>query len=419
MKTAPLDVYVGSLMADFRHSLSDPAASLVEATLAEARRLDASLYLVGGPVRDLLLHRPSADLDLVTEGDVELLARGIAKAVGSKAVVHRRFGTATIEWDGQRLDMATARKESYARPGALPSVSPGTIEEDLWRRDFTVNAMALGLSGWREGKLLDPCDGMTDLSCGVVRILHPVSFEDDPTRIFRAVRYEQRLGFSLEAGTLHKLRDALDSGALATVSADRLRREVALILEDERPVHTLLRAGELGVLCSLYTPLRQVDWLRKYGNDQQPQESLELVAALAYPMSFEEGQAFIARLNMPSEWADAVAGMTRLARVAPSLEAPNLAPSALFQSLENVPLASIRAFKSLTESSLLKQRLSHFLENQRFVRPALRGGDLVALGVPEGPRVGEMLRAILYARLEGKVTTRQDERELVARCLRH
>ena len=418
MKTAPLDVYVNSLLADFRDSLSDPAASLVEATLAEAKRLDASLYLVGGPVRDLLLHRPSADLDLVTEGDVELLARRIAGAIGSKAVVHRRFGTATIEWDGQRLDLATARKESYARPGALPSVSPGTIEEDLWRRDFTVNAMALGLSGRHEGRLLDPCNGMADLSKGLVRILHPGSFEDDPTRIFRAVRYEQRLGFSLEAVTIRKLTDALDAGTLATVSADRLRREMALILEEERPVHTLLRAGELGVLFSLHAPLQQVDWLRKYGNDEQPTEPPELVAALAYSMSFEEGQAFIARLNMSSEWADAVAGMTRLARVTPSLEAPNLAPSTLFQSLENFPMASIRAFKSLTESSLLEQRLSHFLENLRFVRPALRGGDLVELGVPEGPRVGEMLRRILYARLEGKVTTREDERELVARCLR-
>ena len=418
MKTAPLDVYVGSLMADFRDSLSDPAASLVEATLAEARRLDASLYLVGGPVRDLLLRRPSADLDLVTEGDVELLAGRIAKAVGSKAVVHRRFGTATIERDGQRLDLATARKEIYARPGALPSVSPGTIEQDLWRRDFSVNAMALGLSGRREGRLLDPCDGMADLSDGVVRILHPGSFEDDPTRIFRAVRYEQRLDFSLEAVTIRKLTDALDAGALATVSADRLRREVALILEEERPVNTLLRAGELGVVCSLYAPLRQVDWLRKYGNDEESTEPLELVAALAYSMSYEEGQAFIARLNMPSDWADAVTGMTRLARLTPSLQAPNLAPSTLFQSVEDFPLASIRAFKSLTESSLLKQRLSHYLENQRFVRPLLRGGDLVALGVPEGPKVGEMLRAILYARLEGKVATREDERELVARCLR-
>ena len=135
------------MVDDFRESLDDGSTGLLEATRSESGRLNAPLYLVGGPVRDLLLRRPSTDLDLVTEGNVEVLARRVAEAVGSKALLHRRFGTATVKSNGVRLDLATARKEVYARPGALPLVTAGTIEEDLQRRDFTINAMALGLSG--------------------------------------------------------------------------------------------------------------------------------------------------------------------------------------------------------------------------------------------------------------------------------
>jgi tRNA nucleotidyltransferase (CCA-adding enzyme) len=373
--------------------------------------------MVGGPVRDLLLGRISTDLDLVTEGDVEVLASRVAEAVGSKAVFHRRFGTATLKYERARLDLATARSETYARPGALPTVTVGTIEEDLQRRDFTINAMALGLTGRHAGRLLDPVGGLADVSRGVVRILRPQSFEDDATRIFRAIRYEQRLGFRLDPGTCQRLADALAAGMLATVSADRIRRELKLILEEDRAVQTLLRAGELGALWSLYAPLRQGRWLRASLDSQEEAEPVTLLAALAYPMSFEEGQGFIARLNMPSAWADAVTGMTQLVVDEPALEDPSLSPSMLYRTLEGRPTASICALMRLTEIPAVKQRLAHFLDSQRFVRPLLRGGDLVVLGVPQGPQVGAILRRIQDARLEGRVTTKEDEYALALRCL--
>ena len=406
-----------SLISDFRDSLSHNSTGLLEAIRLEARRQNAPLYLVGGPVRDLLLRRPSADLDLVMEGEVEILARQVADAVGSKAVIHRRFGTATVKHEGTRLDLATARRETYARPGALPTVTAGTIEEDLRRRDFTINAIALGLSGRHDGRLLDPIGGLDDLSRGVVRILHGRSFEDDATRIFRAVRYEQRLGFRLDTDTNTRLTDALAVGMLSTVSADRLRRELELILEEEQSVQTLLRAGELGVLHSLYASLGQGQWLRALSEGEEGKEPIVLIAAIACPMSFEEGQGFIARLNMPSVWAKAVTGMVRLVSAMPTLENPNLSPSMLFRTLEDCQVASIRALMGLTRSTLVKERLAHFLEGQRFVRPLLSGNDLIALGVPQGPKIGEILRRIRDARLEGKVTTRDDERALVLRCL--
>ena len=383
-------------------------------TLSEARRRKAHLYLVGGPVRDRMLNRRSEDLDLVTEGDTEALAMGVAQAVGSKAVFHRQFRTATVKCEGARLDLAMARKETYARPGALPTVTAGTIEEDLQRRDFTINAMALGLAGRHEGRLLDPSGGLTDLTEGVVRILHRGSFEDDPTRIFRAIRYEQRLGFRLESGTLSQLSDALAAGILATVSPDRLRNELQLILAEDVPVRTLLRAGELGVLHGLYAPLGQADWLRELDEEAEP---LTLFAALAFRMSQMEGQGFIARLNMPTEWAEVVTGMVQLSSDAPRLKDPTLSPSGAFRTLESCPIAAINAFMLLTPSVVMRERLAHYSESQRFVQPLLRGGDLLALGVPKGPQMGEILRRIQDARLEGEVTTLEEERALVLRCL--
>ena len=312
------------------------------------------------------------------------------------------------------MDLATARRETYARPGALPTVTAGTIEEDLGRRDFTINAMALGLSGRHNGQLLDPSGGLDDLTKGVVRVLHRGSFVDDATRIFRAVRYEQRLGFRLESETQRRLLDALDEGMLATVSADRLRHEIELILAEDVPVRTLLRAGELGVLHSLYTPLGRAEWIRAFDEEA---ESLTLVAALAYMMSTEGAQAFVARLNMPSAWAGAVNGMARLASDVPRLEDPDLSPSMLYRTLEGCPMASIDALVRLTMNAVLRERLIDYSENLRFVQPILRGGDLIALGVTQGPEVGEILRRIRDARLDGEARTVDEERALVLRCL--
>ena len=417
MKTASPSARLEDLVAEFRNSLNGDAASLFEAALHEANRQNAPLYLVGGPVRDLLLQRSSADLDLVAEGNAEMLARRIGDAVGSKAVVHSRFGTATVNSNGERLDLTTSRRETYEHPGALPTVAAGTIEEDLQRRDFTINAIALGLTGRYEGRILDPVGGLGDVSRGMVKILHSASFEDDPTRIFRAIRYEQRLGFRLENGTKQRIADALEGGMLSTVSADRLRRELALILEEDRPIQILTRAGNLGVMQSLYSPLRQVEWLRAFDEGQEKQEPLALLAAIAYPMNELEVQGFIGRLNMPTSWSDAVTGMTQLATLEPVLKRAELSPVGVFRKLEGRQSASIRALMQLTDSSVVKQRLSYYLERQRFVRPMLRGGDLVELGVPEGPSVGEILRLLLERRLEGEVATLEDERAMVMQWL--
>ena len=204
------------------------------------------LYIVGGRVRDLLLERPATDLDLVVEGDALELVRALALDQGGEAVVHPRFGTATYRNGTLRFDLATARTETYSRPGVLPDVRPGPIEEDLARRDFTVNAMALRLSPPDAGTLLDRFGSRQDVEDGLIRVLHDGSFVDDPTRTMRAIRYEQRLGFQIEPSTLTLL--SRDLHLLPSVGVDRLRRELDLFLLEPAPELTLLRAESLGVL---------------------------------------------------------------------------------------------------------------------------------------------------------------------------
>ena len=197
---------------------------VVGALTAVARAADAegwTLYLVGGCVRDLALGGDLLDVDLVAEGEVHSLAAAAASALGGRLITHREFGTVTLEVEGARIDLAMARAESYARPGALPRVQPASIGEDLARRDFTVNALALAISGPERGILLDPCKGWADLRRGLVRVLHPRSFVDDATRILRAVRYAVRLGFRLEAETLILLQR--DVSYLDTISGARVR----------------------------------------------------------------------------------------------------------------------------------------------------------------------------------------------------
>ena len=397
------------LLVSFRDSLDPEVDHLLTVATEGASQLGMPLYLVGGPVRDLVLGRSSEDLDLVVEGDAARLAAKIGERLSAKVVIHSRFGTATVKVDNNRLDLATARKETYSRPGALPKVTPGSIAEDLHRRDFTVNAMALGISGPLAGELLDPTSGLNDIEQKLIRSIHHGGFQDDATRIFRAVRYEQRLGFRMAPETYSHLGEALESGMLTTISSDRLRRELARMLSEEKPLQTLLRAGNLGVLRSLYGPLEDAAWLKSLPENGAQIRPLTLVAALAFPMTSNEGDLFVKRLNMPSLWAAAVRDMTLLTSAEKLLQTPELSPSTLYHALQGRSLASISALLSLTPNPVARERLTNYLECQRFVRPILGGEDLVALGVPQGPMIGKILQSLQEARLEGRVKTRKDE----------
>ena len=381
------------------------------------------VYLVGGPVRDFLLGLPVKDLDFAVEGDAPALARRLAEQLGGRVIVHRRFGTATVVRDGARLDLVTARREVYPRPGALPLVSPGSINDDLARRDFSVNALALSLTE-EQPRLLDLHCGMADLSRQFIRTLHPESFADDPTRLLRAIRYEQRLCFQLEPDTEAQVHVAVAQGCLDTVSGDRLRHELERILDEEQPGRILVRAVELGILPAIHPALSRQDCLTRWNEasaqiapegDVQP---LAWLAALSYPLFVGEVEGVIRRLNMPNSWAQVARDTVAIRELENEIADPTLAQSQLCRLLEGREPPAIQVAAGLTDSPATRRNLLRYLHEIRQVAPILNGRDLLAIGVPPGPPVGKALAQLRAARLDGRVNDEVEERQWVREYVR-
>ncbi len=279
--------------------LSPESLALIQkaGALAAERRL--GIYLVGGVVRDILLGRANSDLDLVVEGDAIKLAESLAGELGGRLVVHRRFGTAKIRTRNLTIDLAMARAETYARPGALPTVRPGSIQDDLARRDFTVNAMALRLDPDSFGKLVDPFDGQKDLENKLIRVLHDRSFIDDATRMLRAVRYEQRFGFRLEASTEKLLRQNV--AMLRTISGDRIRHELELILKEERPEKALTGPESWACWSKSIRPSKGDGWLEKMFEKAREAASPPSAGAVFRPVDLSLQLAGMRGLHSPPE----------------------------------------------------------------------------------------------------------------------
>jgi tRNA nucleotidyltransferase (CCA-adding enzyme) len=331
------------------------------------------VYLVGGAVRDLLLGRERADVDLVVEGD----AAALAARLGAEPVEHERFATAKVELDGHEVDIATARIETYPSPGALPVVAPaGSIGADLARRDFTINAMAIPLQG--EPELIDPHGGHGDLEAGVLRVLHPRSFEDDPTRALRSARYAARFDLELE-GETEKLLRATD---LATVSVDRRRAELLRLAAEPGAVRGLELLAEWGLLDPRPGGLRLAARVAELLSAEPwegvaPVERALLAAALGPPAGEEELSA--ADPRRPSEAVDLARGH------------------------DAVELVLARALGA--------EWLDRYLAEWRSVALEIDGDDLIAAGIPEGPAIGRGMRAALRRKLDGEIDGREAELE--------
>jgi tRNA nucleotidyltransferase (CCA-adding enzyme) len=369
-------------------------------------------YLVGGAVRDMLLERSCMDVDISVEGDAIAVAHDISG--GLRVVAHPRFGTATLKGNGWSLDLATTRQESYPHPGALPTVSTGSLTQDLFRRDFTINAMAIDLSPGHWGELMDPYGGRDDLSRRLLRVLHPMSFVDDATRILRGLRYQGRFGFAMEARTLDLLRR--DLAHLSGISGHRLRRELEHILREEAPEALLRLAVEEGVMPYLALPLSgDSAWAEAFARARaagHPSPTLYL-CLLAYRLTPEQAGALSERLSLPRVWARAVLDTVCL-RVHPPT--PSQSPSQLTPYLEGFSPAAVAA-SALMAPSPLAESLNLFMRRWRYVKPALGGNDLRRLGVAPGPAMGELLHRLRAARLDGEVKSRPQEEELVRRWL--
>jgi len=396
--------------------LPPPVLALIIISGQEAAQLGQELYMVGGVVRDLFLGRANFDYDLVVEGNAIDLARKLAKNSRAKLTVHTRFGTSKLIYPEFSLDLATARSEIYSRPGALPTVKPGNLKDDLIRRDFSINAMALHLNPQRFGELIDLYQGRNDLEHQLIRILHPKSFIDDATRILRAIRYEQRLGFKLEAETEKLLRH--DMSMLNTISGDRIRHELELILKEYEPERALRRAEALGVLSQLNPSLKGNGLLAKtFVAARQIGKRTSLstlyLCLLIYNLNEKENEEFTSHLNFSKNSVQAMRQTLQLKAQLHNLESPGLKPSDVYRLLHGYSALAIQANALASESPIAHQYLNLYLNKLRYVKPLLNGEDLKKMGIPPGPNIGEILSILLKTRLDGEVRTRKDEEKLV------
>jgi tRNA nucleotidyltransferase (CCA-adding enzyme) len=383
-----------------------------------AAKQEQRLFLVGGVVRDLLLERPNIDLDLVVEGEAIKLAEELARLQNGKVIARSRFNTAKIRWERWTVDIASARAESYPQPGVLPSIQNFCdIHSDLIRRDFTINAMAVYLDPQRFGELIDEYEGQADLKKGLIRVLHDLSFRDDATRIWRAIRYEQRLDFKIESHTLSLIER--DLHYLETLSGDRVRTELELCLEEDKPEKSLRRADEMKVLAKINPHLRLKEqsarlFARARGSlaPFSTPEEFEL-ALLVYGLTIEQLAEFETYLKYPRATARILQETLLLKNELPALAEKSLTAGVIHQILHRFHQTAILVNLLAATSYIVKNRIALYLEKLQHTRTALSGEDLLELGVPAGPRVKETLELLLEARLDGLVDSREQEIEFV------
>jgi tRNA nucleotidyltransferase (CCA-adding enzyme) len=364
----------------------------------------SGLHLVGGAVRDLLLEGPPPrDLDLVAEADGVAVASVLAERLGVAApVVHGRFGTADLV--GAGVNVATARAESYPRPGALPDVRAGTIEEDMGRRDFTVNAIAVGISEDRLGAVNAAPLALEDLGERRLRVLHAASFVDDPTRLVRLARYAARLGFRVEDETRALAAEAFAAGAPAAAGRARMGSELLLALREPDPVAALVCLRSLAGDVVLDPGLVVDESLLLRAAALLPGDPLVLLAALALEVPRAELRTWLEAVHLSEAGVvlDAVHDPTGLAR---ELRAAS-APSALWRAARRRTPQAVALAGAVGGA---EDAARHWLDELRHVRLQIGGADLLVAGIPQGPEIGERLEAALAAKLDRGLETREEE----------
>lgn len=370
-------------------------------------------WLVGGGVRDALLGLPLLDLDVAAVGATREFADGVAEALGGAVESASQFNTFRLGAGGERIDIAMARRETYARPGALPSVSPGMMAEDLARRDFSINAMAASISEDAFGELLDPFEGERDLRRGVVRALRPMSFVDDATRILRAARYAKRLGFAIEART--DMMMARDATHLGSISGARVRGELERVFGEERPAEILEALRDCGGLRAIHPALDLPDdALAAVGRAAAldcGDRALALLGALAYWVPDGDRAGLVGRLSMSAAWARVVDDVGLVKAELDALAGADVRRSEIYDRLTGRHCAAIAACAVCVGDGEVAGRLELYGRELAGARAALTGDDLLGLGMAQGPAVGRLLGELLRLRLDGELGTREEELE--------
>jgi len=397
--------------------------------------MGCSVYSVGGFVRDLLMNRPNLDVDLSVEGDGIAFAEALAKKLGGRVRPHHKFKTAVVAFannqgEQRHIDVATARLEYYEHPGALPTVELSSIKMDLFRRDFTINALAVQLNAHRFGMLVDPFGAQRDMKEKNLNILHSLSLIEDPTRILRAIRFETRFQFRLGAQTERLVKNALQLKMLGRISPSRLFNELDHIFGEKDAADCLERMNEFGILKTIHPILELAPakiallhevqsvlaWYSRLYAGKEPQRWILFLYALTrngkHPVVSEVVERLALTQRMKTEFLR-LREFVRQAQIAlPRWKKDDQSMSGLFSVLSRVPLEGVLLLMALYHGDDLTKHLSHFLTRLSLEKTDITGEDLKAIGVPPGPLFTEILRRVFAAKLDGKASSREDQLRL-------
>jgi tRNA nucleotidyltransferase (CCA-adding enzyme) len=409
-----------------------PAAmlDLLQTIGRKAQELGFQAYAVGGFVRDLILRNENFDIDIVVEGEGIRLAQALAQEKKGDLKVHKKFGTATLVFpQGYRLDVATARLEYYDHPAALPRVEHSSIKLDLYRRDFTVNTLALHLQPDHFGELIDFFGAQKDIKERVIRVLHNLSFVEDPTRIFRALRFEQRIGFQIAKHTQMLMENAVRMELFGRLSGRRLFRELVLCLSEEKAFAIIKRLGDYGLLKFFHPQLKidrtmetlfqrlekVISWHNLLFTGERCERWLVAFLGLVDRLAEKEIQVLLTRLSFPEKLRTTFIQRRRASiqvvhRLAHS---PSMRRSELYSLLDSWPTEFLLYAMGKTESEGVKKAISLYFTALKSIKVSLSGKDLRRMGYIPGPIYSEILRALLRARLDKKLHNRQEEIEFV------
>lgn len=391
-------------------------------------------YLVGGFLRDLILGVPNFDIDITVEGNGIIFAQRLAQRLRSDLIIHERFGTATLTLcNCLKVDIATARLEKYPSSASLPIVSPGSLREDLMRRDFTINAMAASLVEADQQRLIDPFGGKDDLVAGRIRVLHDLSFKDDPTRILRAIRFQQRFDFIIEPKTLALLKNAIAGGLLNKVHAHRMRDELVSMFKEKDPSGQMKRLSDLGGLSFLNDKLKfvksthdlfksldkEISWFNKNFSARRRLDTwLIYFAALLKLLGLAKIKIVISKLGLrKGEEKRVINYYQQSHKIIPSLSKAGIRPSHIFSLLEPLSYEEIILLRSNSQNRYLRKYIKDFLEIYNGMRLFVSGHDLHSLGILPGPRYQKIFAQVLAAKLNGEVKSRNQELALIKKLI--
>jgi tRNA nucleotidyltransferase (CCA-adding enzyme) len=391
-----------------------------------AEALGFHAYLVGGSVRDLLRGEENLDLDIVIEGDGILFARTIGERLHAKVRTHQKFGTAQIFLHAFKIDVATARTEYYESPAALPKVETSSIKKDLYRRDFTINTLAVKLNPEDFGVLLDFFGGQRDLREKTIRVLHNLSFVEDPTRAFRAVRFSERFGFKISKHTENLIKSTIEMNLFDKLSGPRLYEELRLSFQETDPIRTLKRVSEFGLLKVVCPTLNFTDdleatlrsmhetllWFNLLFLEENPDTGVLYLMALLAGLKAEDIRTTIDRLSpSPRIKEMIIKGISSARDVVRQL--PVRDPAEIYRLFHHLKLEVILFAMALSEDRQKKKVISRYLTELRNIKPALTGEDLKEMGIEPGPVYTKIFGKLLDEKLRGRAKSREDEQQFV------